>query len=65
MIKNLILLFICCIWAQSVLAEWQLTEQQKRDIASLTNMPPQLREQYTMIVYLHGGSLAYRAGAIK
>jgi len=59
------LVIIGCALAQTASAQWQLTESQKREIAALTNMPPQMREQYTMIAYLHGGSLAYRGAVIQ
>ena len=66
--RKFILTFAFSILAQTVLAEWSLTDVQKREIAELakeTNMTPQLREQYTMIVYVNYKNLAYRTAVLQ
>jgi hypothetical protein len=66
--RKSILLFACLFLALAASAEWPLTEAQKREVAELateTNMSPQMREQYTMINYVGREGLVYRAAVIN
>jgi hypothetical protein len=68
MTKIFIPLLVGCILEQTVSAQWPLTDAQRREVAELekeTNMPPQMREQYTMIVSLNYKNFAYRAAVAQ
>ncbi len=55
--KRILVFIIGCVFTLTVSAEWPLTENQKREVDELakeTNVPPQMREQYTMIIYVNG-----------